>query len=351
MSDGLPASGRKEWHVRKRVTLIGMAATVLVAAVALVVVAPGTPSVNTENSGQTKPYIVGGADATGAYPFYAALFVSGQFGCGGSLIAPTWVATAKHCISPQAPDTVRIGGTTKSTGEQRRVRRVVQGSGDFGLIELASASSKTPIPITQQKLTTGTPVRIIGLGQTCPQRGECGPATDLQQLDTTLVAGCTDPQFNGRTELCVGDTRDKGACFGDSGGPLVVQGVNGLELGGATSRAGSANPACAQAPSIYTNVSALTAFITKTTGLDTRAGSTSSTARPTSTVPSSTVRPTTTRPSNPTQSPRPTTTSQPRPTSAQPTNPPSGDCADDPWECPPGQGYPCDQDPWACTST
>ncbi|SMC96415.1 S1 family peptidase [Lentzea albidocapillata] len=212
-----------------------------------------------------QPYIIGGEPATENYTFYTKLLSNGRFGCGGSLIAPLWVVTADHCIG--SVTSVRIGGTTLGAGETRNVVQQIGGpSGyDIALLKLGSPSAQTPITITETALNTGTAVRIMGHGQTCPTRG-CGSAPNqLMQLDTSLVTGCT-ANFVPSHELCVGDESGAGACYGDSGGPLVVRANNRWELGGATSRAGRNNPECATAPSIYMKVPAFMSWIEGHTG-------------------------------------------------------------------------------------
>ncbi|GAA4443314.1 S1 family peptidase [Actinokineospora soli] len=216
--------------------------------------------------GDVQPYIIGGDPATENYPFYTKLLSNGSFGCGGSLIAPLWVVTADHCIG--SVTSVRIGGTTLSSGESRTVVQQIAGPNgyDIALLKLGSASTQTPITITATPLTAGTAVRIMGHGQTCPTRG-CGSApSQLMQLDTTLLSsGCT-ANFQPNYELCVGDSSGAGACYGDSGGPLVVRANNRWELGGATSRAGQGQPTCATAPSIYMKVPAFKSWIETHTG-------------------------------------------------------------------------------------
>ena len=44
-------------------------------------------------------YIVNGMEAyPGAWPWQVAIFVSGVFSCGASIIADHWLLTAAHCI-------------------------------------------------------------------------------------------------------------------------------------------------------------------------------------------------------------------------------------------------------------
>lgn len=45
--------------------------------------------------------IVDGGDAAPfQFPWQAALLTHGRFFCGGSIIAPTWILTAGHCVDP-----------------------------------------------------------------------------------------------------------------------------------------------------------------------------------------------------------------------------------------------------------
>jgi len=50
-------------------------------------------------SAQPTPMIVGGSNATETYSFMAALSSTDGWGCGASLIRPTWIITAKHCVT------------------------------------------------------------------------------------------------------------------------------------------------------------------------------------------------------------------------------------------------------------
>ena len=57
----------------------------------------------------SKSYIIGGTDAApGAWPWQAALFKDHNFNCGGSLIDPSWVLTAAHCINTITSDPSKL---------------------------------------------------------------------------------------------------------------------------------------------------------------------------------------------------------------------------------------------------
>lgn len=216
-------------------------------------------------SGNNK--IVGGDPVQIAdHPWQAALIrglvaepTRSQF-CGGSVIAPTWVLTAAHCVrndlvseDPKRVNVV-VGTSQFFFGGQRiqvaaiYVHPKYVGSthdSDFALLRLATAVTMGGTAVTRPvdladagtQLAEGTKTFVTGWGAT----SERAPGSlDLLGVELPVVANavCNMPQsYNGEitaTMLCAG--RASGgidSCQGDSGGPLttVAQGNRSVLAG------------------------------------------------------------------------------------------------------------------------
>ncbi|WP_433796632.1 S1 family peptidase [Actinoplanes sp. CA-252034] len=207
------------------------------------------------------PPVIGGTPAGQNYSFM--VYMSG---CTGTLIKENWVVTAKHCATPR---TVRVGSVDRTSGGTVvAVRRAVDHPRiDVKLLQLATPVTHAPARIPVASGAVGTATRLIGWGQTCPDRG-CGSTPRVaNELDTSIVADDRCVGIDGAYEICTDNPRGvAGACYGDSGGPQVRLIDGRWALIGVTSRAGDNSPVCATGPSIYGDLPAIRAWVSTRTG-------------------------------------------------------------------------------------
>ncbi|WP_033287936.1 S1 family peptidase [Amycolatopsis jejuensis] len=204
--------------------------------------------------------ISGGEEATASYPFMASLQdLTGKHLCGGTLIAPRWIVTARHCVvSATGKQTdgkqlqVRLGSRDHRTGGRGSRVEVLPGdsASDIALLKLATPAYRTPAALPRTELKPGTAVRTIGWGDhDLPDHpGDPWPAPPnmLRQLDTHTTGADHCTEMNGKpmaaNELCMaalppanGSKWPQTSRAGDSGGPLLTKTYGRWTVHGAVS--------------------------------------------------------------------------------------------------------------------
>ncbi len=260
---------------RTAVALAGLTVAAGLSSPATAAVGVAPPAVPDATASST-PFIVGGRPAARPYPFMASIQVPTRTGffhvCGGTLVDPEWVVTARHCVGPDNVQ-VRLGSLKPyEGGTVVRIRRQVVYpatpggvGGDIALIRLASRTSVTPARLGAVPRDLPAPVRLVGWGALGLDRP--APRT-LMELDTKLQPRDTCDGV-GPGDLCVDDPVDRpgsSACFGDSGGPALVLQGGGWRLIGATSRDGMTNGPTCSGSTVYTSVPNFRRWIETTIG-------------------------------------------------------------------------------------
>ena len=203
----------------------------------------------------------------------------GDFECTGTLIDPSWVMVAAHCMEQLTATTghIRFDGNNvvdHPTGTVVGLRSVHVDpmwtgatswvwTHDLALLELAAPKTdRTPTPLYIAAVAPGTTVLTVGYGNDNNTNGGAGI---LRQLSTPTMdcAGTSDPNMQNANVLCFDGRDNTSSCYGDSGGPAFLD-VDGVRtVAGATSGGTLDTEACTGPDAFYayTAVIAELAFI------------------------------------------------------------------------------------------
>ena len=139
--------------------------------------------------------LVGGYTANATlFPSFT-LFANGE--CAGTLISPTRVLTAAHCVQSGHPTTVRVGASNRTNGHEVRVRCAKSHplydwpkfQYDLAVLKLDEAVNDVDLPIlnsnTFYPAFEGQTLSVVGMGRVGAAEAV---AETLQRLDYEFVS-------------------------------------------------------------------------------------------------------------------------------------------------------------------
>ena len=203
-------------------------------------------------------------------------------GCGGSIIAPNFILTAKHCVEGRFPSAVTVSAGIRCRSEINssntfNVFQIIlhpDPNIDAALLRLSSNitynNNRQPVnywsSVDNTLYNVGNETRVSGWGWTMPNNSNSTPncleAVNLNIISNQDASNVLRPTW-GRNlythEMAVtgnGNIR-QGACHGDSGGPLTILTASnepvliGIVEGGIPGCSGDNQ----NSPSIFTRVS------------------------------------------------------------------------------------------------
>ena len=215
-------------------------------------------------------------------PWQVSLQDGGGHMCGGSIIDPSVILTASHCVAgvPTADLAVRAGVSdhTDTQGQDRTVARVIDhpdgfdDSADVALLVLSEPLDLGPAVQTldlasADDVAAAVEAVVSGWGATS-EYDEAGTqillSAQVPLLDDSTCAAALaahefgdDASLQAARELCAEGTGE-GSCYGDSGGPLSIVGEDGRpKLAGVVSW----GLECGYSPGVFTEVPAFADWI------------------------------------------------------------------------------------------
>ncbi|XP_050303908.1 chymotrypsin-2-like [Anthonomus grandis grandis] len=196
-----------------------------------------------------------GVNATeGEFPYMVSIRLGtiGEHDCGGSIIGPTWILTAAHCMRLEAVrfGTIKLNNYRTDPEYTVKIKNYyphpdfemirVNRSWGYPINDIALYEVEEPIPYGPNV----QPIKLAAKNQSIPYNkmgiftgwgfttntGDC--PDNLQKINITLyepdycIHNSMDLYQNDGTDICAGsDKKGRGVCYKDSGGPFVVDGI------------------------------------------------------------------------------------------------------------------------------
>ncbi|XP_015795604.1 trypsin-3-like [Tetranychus urticae] len=181
--------------------------------------------------------VIGGIPADeDTFPYIVSLRYNYAHHCGASILSPTWILTAAHCVKKETPHLYRVQANYNNLRDQRQkfyeVRKIIVPSrrGDYA-DDIALVKLAEPLPlgdkITTVKLPSyppksGQKVTVAGWGAVGKKSTDKLMTADFPLRSKTECGTVFRRQWNSGM-ICAG-IKGVDACPGDSGGPLVIRG-------------------------------------------------------------------------------------------------------------------------------
>jgi secreted trypsin-like serine protease len=171
------------------------------------------------------PMIIDGRIATSG-PWAARLFVNGRQTCSATIIAPTFILTARHCLSSASGSSFRIGSLDQTSGGTvaNGVALTRHPTADLAIVRLDRSVSATYSPLgTTADVSVGQRVQVYGWGATCTGQPEINCQSRFLKVADVQVTSVTGRDAFGG--IAVSARRIDGiTAGGDSGGPMFASG-------------------------------------------------------------------------------------------------------------------------------